>query len=70
MMVVLVDKLLRTEIVQCHSVAIWLFSDTMQKDFTRFVISYVSEKNRIFAASNYERVQLIRSKKIKSGILF
>ncbi|XP_025076781.1 nuclear cap-binding protein subunit 1-like [Pomacea canaliculata] len=36
MMVVLVDKLLRTEIVQCHSVAIWLFSDTMQKDFTSF----------------------------------
>ena len=42
MMVVLVDKLLRTEVVQCQAVANWVFSDQMQKDFTRLVCPAVA----------------------------
>jgi len=38
MMVVLVDKLLRTEVVDCASVANWLFSFEMQHDFTSFYV--------------------------------
>ncbi|GFR71456.1 nuclear cap-binding protein subunit 1-like [Elysia marginata] len=38
MMVVLVDKLLRTEVVDCSSVANWLFSFEMQHDFTSFYV--------------------------------
>lgn len=34
MMVVLVDKLLRTEVVQCQAVANWIFSEQMQREFT------------------------------------
>ncbi|XP_059175429.1 nuclear cap-binding protein subunit 1-A-like [Physella acuta] len=37
-MVVLVDKLLRTEVVECSSVANWLFSFEMQHDFTSFYV--------------------------------
>ncbi|KAK7116077.1 nuclear cap-binding protein subunit 1-like [Littorina saxatilis] len=38
MMVVLVDKMLRTEVVQCQAVANWIFSESMQKDFTSFFV--------------------------------
>ena len=38
MMVVLVDKLLRTEVVDCSSVANWLFSFEMQHEFTRYIV--------------------------------
>jgi nuclear cap-binding protein subunit 1 len=40
MMVVLVDKLLKTQIVECAAVANWIFSKDMMGDFTK---SYVWE---------------------------
>ena len=40
MMVVLVDKLLKTQIVECAAVANWIFSKDMMTDFTK---SYVWE---------------------------
>ena len=36
------DKLLRTEVVQCQAVANWVFSEQMQKDFTRLVCPAVA----------------------------
>ena len=39
-MVVLVDKLLKTQIVECAAVANWLFSREMSSEFTK---SYVWE---------------------------
>ncbi|KAK6188882.1 hypothetical protein SNE40_004967 [Patella caerulea] len=36
MLVVLVDKLLRTQVVECSAVANWLFSDEMSQDFISF----------------------------------
>ncbi|XP_077988727.1 nuclear cap-binding protein subunit 1-like isoform X2 [Glandiceps talaboti] len=38
MISVLVDKMLRTQIVDCASVANWLFSKDMAKDFTRYYV--------------------------------
>lgn len=40
MMVMIVDKLLKTEIIQCADVANWIFSKEMSKEFTK---SYVWE---------------------------
>ena len=40
MMVVLVDKLLKTQIIECAAVANWIFSKEMMADFTK---SYVWE---------------------------
>ena len=42
-MVVLVDKLLKTQIVDCSSVANWLFSADMAPDFTRYI--YIHKPN-------------------------
>lgn len=44
MMVVLVDKLLKTQIVEPSAVANWLFSSEMQPEFTkyaRFMLSFM-----------------------------
>ncbi|KAK2178619.1 hypothetical protein NP493_537g00021 [Ridgeia piscesae] len=38
MMVVLVDKMLKTQIVSCSAVANWLFSSQMSRDFTSFYV--------------------------------
>ncbi|XP_070542802.1 LOW QUALITY PROTEIN: nuclear cap-binding protein subunit 1-A-like [Ptychodera flava] len=38
MISVLVDKMLRTQIVDCSSVANWLFSKDMSRDFTRYYV--------------------------------
>ncbi|CAH1254808.1 NCBP1 [Branchiostoma lanceolatum] len=38
MMFVLVDKMLRTQIVNCSAVANWLFSHDMSQDFTRLYV--------------------------------
>ncbi|XP_046556398.1 nuclear cap-binding protein subunit 1-like [Haliotis rubra] len=38
MMVVLVDKLVRTQVVECSSVANWLFSNEMLPDFSCFYV--------------------------------
>ena len=38
MMVVLVDKLLKTQIVEPSAVANWLFSSEMQPEFTKSVV--------------------------------
>jgi len=36
MMVVMVDKMLKTQIVRCSSVANWIFCDAMKQDLTKF----------------------------------
>lgn len=38
MMVVMVDKMLKTQIVECASVAKWIFSDDMRQDLTSFYV--------------------------------
>ncbi len=38
MMVVLVDKLLKTQIVECSAVANWIFSKEMVDDFTKLYV--------------------------------
>jgi nuclear cap-binding protein subunit 1 len=38
MMVVLVDKMLKTQIVECAAVANWIFSKEMMTDFTKAYI--------------------------------
>ena len=37
-MVVMVDKMLKTQIVDCASVAKWIFSESMQNDLTSFYV--------------------------------
>jgi nuclear cap-binding protein subunit 1 len=38
MIVVMVDKMLKTQIVECSSVANWIFSKEMNKELTSFYI--------------------------------
>jgi len=38
MMIVLVDKMLKTQIVECSSVIKWLFSDEMKHDLCNFYV--------------------------------
>ena len=38
MMVVMVDKMLKTQIVECASVANWIFSESMREDLTYFYV--------------------------------
>lgn len=38
MMVVLIDKLLKTQIVECSAVATWIFSKEMNNDFTKMYL--------------------------------
>lgn len=38
MMVVLVDKMLKTQIVECSAVATWIFSKEMTGEFTKLYI--------------------------------
>ena len=35
MIVILIDKLLRTQIVKCSAVANWIFSNEMRDEFTK-----------------------------------
>ena len=37
-MVVLIDKMLKTQIVHCASVANWIFSKEMSRDFTKMYL--------------------------------
>lgn len=50
MIVVLVDKLLKTQIVECAAVANWIFSKEMMADFTK---SYVWEVLHLTIRLNY-----------------
>lgn len=43
MIVVLVDKLLKTQIIECSAVANWLFSREMSSEFPKFVFVYHSK---------------------------
>ena len=36
MLTIIIDKLLKTQVVECAAVANWLFSAEMSHDFTRF----------------------------------
>jgi hypothetical protein len=38
MLVVMVDKMLKTQIVECASVANWIFCDAMKEDLTCFYV--------------------------------
>lgn len=38
MMCVLIDKLLKTQIVECSAVATWIFSKEMNNDFTKMYL--------------------------------
>ena len=38
MMVVMVDKMLKTQIVECASVAKWIFSDDMRQVLTSYYV--------------------------------
>jgi len=38
MMVVMVDKMLKTQIVECSSVAKWIFSNDMKQEITAFYV--------------------------------
>lgn len=38
MMVVMVDKMLKTQIVECSSVANWIFCKSMKNDLTHFYV--------------------------------
>lgn len=38
MMCVLVDKLLKTQVVECSAVATWIFSKEMNNDFTKMYL--------------------------------
>ncbi len=57
MMVVLVDKLLKTQIIECAAVANWIFSKEMMADFTK---SYVWEM--LHLTIRYFRTVLLFSK--------
>ena len=38
MIIVLVDKMLKTQIVECASVAEWIFNESMRQDLTSFYV--------------------------------
>ena len=52
-MVVLVDKLLKTQIIECAAVANWIFSKEMMADFTK---SYVWEMLHLTIRYFYETI--------------
>ena len=43
MLVVLVDKFLRTQVVQCATIANWIFSKEMTADFTKLVYDDIAD---------------------------
>lgn len=63
MMVVMVDKMLKTQIVECASVANWIFSDTMKSDLTCFYVweilhATISRMNKQVDKLQHEYVEL------------
>ena len=55
-MVVLVDKMLKTQIASCSAVANWLFSSQMSRDFTRLVSLSVSSILTVHLLSYFHQV--------------
>ncbi len=54
MLTILIDKLLKTQVVECAAVANWIFSGEMAHDFTRlgfllaYLLSFLNVKNKDF----------------------
>ena len=62
-MVVMVDKMLKTQIVECASVAKWIFSEDMKQEFTKFYVweilhATVSRMSKQVDKVRHEYVQL------------
>lgn len=62
MISVLVDKLIRTQIVDCAAVANWLFSPNMAHEFTRWVLNSlcVCARTCTFAVSSFAVNQIMQ----------
>ena len=73
MMVVLVDKLVKTQIVECSAVANWIFSSELGSELTNFYIweiltSTIEKMNRQVEKYHNELVDLRRQLNISTTI--
>ncbi|KAK3584715.1 hypothetical protein CHS0354_036492 [Potamilus streckersoni] len=57
MMVVLIDKLLKTQIVDCSAVASWLFSNEMSTEFTKFYVWEIMHSTIKKMSKHVEKLQ-------------
>jgi hypothetical protein len=73
MMVVLVDKLVKTQIVECSAVANWIFSSELSSELTNFYIweilsSTIEKMNRQVEKHHNELLDLRRQLNISSTV--
>ncbi len=73
MMVVMVDKMLKTQIVECASVANWIFSKEMSTELTSFYVweilhSTVNRMGKQVEKIRNEYKQLVENSKKSSGL--
>jgi nuclear cap-binding protein subunit 1 len=73
MIVVIVDKMLKTQIVECIAVINWIFSDEMRNDLTKFYAweilnSTLNRMNKQCDKLKIEYTQLKERNSIKSDI--